>query len=187
MPSSRMSFDHHDCGVSKTSGKLFVAALLAISGLAAITQPASALNLGPAATLGIQAAINGPQADVIEVRAVARRGGAVVGPRGNVAAYRSRTVVRGPVARPGVRPVARPGVGWARPGLVPLAGRRRGRGRCCDRLRHGRGRSLLCGLGTRTRDVLVLYRSVSHPGLLGLLPALVRMRLPERRHVAGRG
>ncbi|MBP2433229.1 hypothetical protein DXU07_28215 [Bradyrhizobium elkanii] len=48
----------------------------------------------------------GANPDVVEVRAVVRRGGVVVGPRGNAAAYRSRTVVRGP----GVR------AGWARPG-----------------------------------------------------------------------
>ena len=55
--------------------------------------------------------------DVIEIRAVARRGGVAVGPRGNAVAYRSRTVVRGPGAR---RCVVRPGyrgggVRWARP------------------------------------------------------------------------
>ncbi|WP_249168216.1 hypothetical protein [Bradyrhizobium elkanii] len=44
------------------------------------------------------------------MRAVARRGGVAVGPRGGAVAYRSRTVVR-----PGVRPGPRPG-GWARPG-----------------------------------------------------------------------
>ena len=52
-------------------------------------------------------------ADIVEVRAVARRGGVAVGPRGNAAAYRSRTVVRGPaVARPGAARWARPG--WYR-------------------------------------------------------------------------
>jgi len=51
--------------------------------------------------------------DVIEIRAVARRGGVAVGPRGNAVAYRSRTVVRGPaVVRPGYRGG---GVRWARP------------------------------------------------------------------------
>jgi hypothetical protein len=50
--------------------------------------------------------------DVLEIRAVARRGGVAVGPRGNVAAVRSRTVVRGPAVRPGYRGG---GVRWARP------------------------------------------------------------------------
>ena len=45
--------------------------------------------------------------DVVEIRAVARRGGVVVGPRGNAAAYRSRTVVRGPAVRGAA--VVRPG------------------------------------------------------------------------------
>jgi hypothetical protein len=53
--------------------------------------------------------------DFIQVRAVVRRGGVAVGPRGNAVAYRSRTVVRGPgVARAGAV-VVRPGVRWARP------------------------------------------------------------------------
>jgi hypothetical protein len=46
--------------------------------------------------------------DLVEVRAVARRGGVAVGPRGNAVAYRSRTVVRPGYAGGGVR--------WARPG-----------------------------------------------------------------------
>ena len=56
--------------------------------------------------------------DFIQVRAVVRRGGVAVGPRGNAVAYRSRTVVRGaPVARAGAV-VVRPGYPgrWARPG-----------------------------------------------------------------------
>jgi hypothetical protein len=47
--------------------------------------------------------------DIVEIRAVVRRGGVAVGPRGNAVGYRSRTVVRGPAA-------VRPGVRWARPG-----------------------------------------------------------------------
>jgi hypothetical protein len=57
--------------------------------------------------------------DITEVRAVVRRGGAAVGPRGNAVVYRSRTVVRGPTVRGAavVRPgYAGGGVRWARPG-----------------------------------------------------------------------
>ncbi|WP_442893452.1 hypothetical protein [Bradyrhizobium sp.] len=51
--------------------------------------------------------------DVVQARAVVRRGGVAVGPRGNAVGYRSRTVVRGPaVVRPGY---AGGGVRWARP------------------------------------------------------------------------
>jgi hypothetical protein len=62
--------------------------------------------------------------DLVEVRAVARRGGVAVGPRGGAVAYRGRAVVR-PGVRPGwhgsgtrwVRPVPGPRPGpWARPG-----------------------------------------------------------------------
>jgi hypothetical protein len=62
---------------------------------------------------------------IIAVRAVVRRGGAVVGPRGGVA-YRSRTVVRGPGVRPGYRGGgvrwARPSRYWWRPGGAIAAG-----------------------------------------------------------------
>ncbi|WLB79123.1 MULTISPECIES: hypothetical protein [Bradyrhizobium] len=64
------------------------------------------------------------------MRAVARRGGVAVGPRGGAVAYRSRTVAR-PGVRPGwhgggtrwVGPGPRPG-GWARPGWYgwPIGG-----------------------------------------------------------------
>jgi hypothetical protein len=68
-------------------------------------------------------------APVIDVRAVVRRGGAVVGPRGGVA-YRSRTVVRGgrgAVVRGGGAVVrrgawARPARYWWRPGGAIAAG-----------------------------------------------------------------
>ncbi|MHC6154629.1 hypothetical protein ACVSQB_22885 [Bradyrhizobium elkanii] len=79
-------------------------AALGLGGLLATSDSSSALNVGSALLLNQQA--KGANPDVVEVRAVVRRGGVVVGPRGNAAAYRSRTVVRGP----GVR------AGWARPG-----------------------------------------------------------------------
>ncbi|WP_249159729.1 hypothetical protein [Bradyrhizobium tropiciagri] len=86
--------------------------------MAALTSTASAANIGAGAPLG--SLLRDAQGrDVIDVRAVVRRGGVAVGPRGGAVAYRSRTVV-GPGVRPGyrgaavVRPV--PGRGWARPG-----------------------------------------------------------------------
>ena len=91
-------------------------AILSIGGIAASTSPSSALSpMGGAALASQGKATTG---DVVEIRAVARRGGVAVGPRGNAVAYRSRTVVRGPAVRGAavVRPGYRGGgVRWARP------------------------------------------------------------------------
>ena len=96
-------------------------AVLGISGLIASSTPSSALGpMGSAAP-----AFQGKSAagDVMDIRAVARRGGVVVGPRGNAAAYRSRTVVRGSAVRPGyggggVRWVRPATYGWPRGGAI---------------------------------------------------------------------
>jgi hypothetical protein len=100
--------------VLKILGILACAATL---GTGATSVPASALNIGATRSLAEQAIADQSNPDVIEVRAVARRGGAAVGPRGNAVAYRSRTVVRTPAARAAVvRPgYAGGGVRWARP------------------------------------------------------------------------
>jgi hypothetical protein len=87
------------------------------------TGPTQAAPFGPAKELRDQAREDSP---IITVRAVVRRGGAVVGPRGGVA-YRSRTVVRrGAVVRPGYRGGgvrwARPARYWWRPGGAIAAG-----------------------------------------------------------------
>jgi len=91
-------------------------AALSIGGIAASPSPSSALSpVGGAALVSQGKATTG---DVVEIRAVARRGGVAVGPRGNAVAYRSRTVVRGPAVRGAavVRPGYRGGgVRWARP------------------------------------------------------------------------
>jgi hypothetical protein len=79
-------------------------AVLTFAGFAASSHSASALSPGP-----IVAQAQTYNSDILEVRAVARRGGVAVGPRGNAAVYRSRTVVGGPGYRGG-------GVRWARPG-----------------------------------------------------------------------
>ena len=95
-------------------------AALSIGGIAASPSPSSALSpVGGAALVSQGKATTG---DVVEIRAVARRGGVAVGPRGNAVAYRSRTVVRGPAVRPGygsggVR-WARPAYGWPRGGAI---------------------------------------------------------------------
>ncbi|MGC0395097.1 hypothetical protein ACVIU7_001106 [Bradyrhizobium liaoningense] len=68
--------------------------------------------------------------------------------------------------------------------LVSLAGRRRDRRRRSDRFRDSRDCSGVGGCRTRARNVLVLYRSLTHPGLLGLLP--VTAKRMGRHHVAGR-
>jgi hypothetical protein len=106
--------------IQKSLGSISFVAVLGLCGLAITSAPSFALNPTAGAGLGVQAkAANG---DFVQVRAVARRGGAAVGPRGNAVAYRCRTVVRGPVARPSVAraAVVRPGyagggVRWARP------------------------------------------------------------------------
>ena len=104
---TRTLFDRR---VPKLSGfaALFV---LSLAGLAATSTSSSALNSTPGAALASQA--REASSDVVQVRAVVRRGGVAVGPRGNAVGYRSRTVVRGPaVVRPGY---AGGGVRWARP------------------------------------------------------------------------
>jgi hypothetical protein len=99
-----------DCRVRKSLNIVSLVVVLALGGLAATSTPSSALSRGPSAALGQQAKAS---SDIIDVRAVVRRGGVAVGPRGNAVAYRSRTVVRGPGVRPGY---AGGGVRWARPG-----------------------------------------------------------------------
>ena len=90
-------------------------AILSIGGIAAFPSPSSALSpMGSAALVSQGKAATG---DVVEIRAVVRRRGVAVGPRGNAVAYRSRTVVRGPAVRGAA--VVRPGYGgggvrWAR-------------------------------------------------------------------------
>jgi hypothetical protein len=88
-----------------------------VLGMAA--KPAHAMSVLPTNRIFDQAAAGVP---VIDVRAVVRRGGVVVGPRGG-AAYRSRTVVRGgggAVVRRGAW--VRPARYWWRPGGAVAAG-----------------------------------------------------------------
>ena len=104
---SIMTLDRNESKASKPLISILSAAMIGLVGLATASAPSSALNLGPSVALGDQT--KAPNADLVEVRAVVRRGGVAVGPRGNAVGYRSRTVVRGPA-------VVRPGVRWARPG-----------------------------------------------------------------------
>jgi len=105
-----------------------ISPLLAIAMVAVVsTGAASAAPLSPTALSGA-AAIS---SNVVDVRAVAHRGGAARGPRGGAmvhrggtavgprgAAYRGRTAVVGPRGNAAVRgtTVVRGGGGWARPG-----------------------------------------------------------------------
>ncbi|WP_298253533.1 hypothetical protein [Bradyrhizobium sp.] len=108
------------------------AKILLIGSLGAVVMmtPASALNVATPSAFGIKAASQA-SGDLIEVRAVARRGGMARGPRGGMVghrggaavgyrggAYRSRTAVVGPRGNVAVR--SRTAVvgrgGWARPG-----------------------------------------------------------------------
>jgi hypothetical protein len=92
-----------------SGGKVF-ALCVTFAVLSVSPKPALAVNAGAAALLGAQTKTS--NTDIVDVRAVVRRGGVAVGPRGNAVGYRGRTVVRGP----GVRPGYGGGVRWARPG-----------------------------------------------------------------------
>jgi hypothetical protein len=106
------------------SGRVCRIMLIGLIAVTTTAKPAGAVNLVSAAALQIVG--RDPQANnLIEVRAVVRRGGVAVGPRGGAVAYRGRAVVRpggggagtrwaGPGARPRP-PGPRPG-GWVRPG-----------------------------------------------------------------------
>ena len=98
--------------IRQSLNSIALVAILSIGGIAASPTPSSALSAMGSASLASQGK-KAATGDVVEIRAVARRGGVAVGPRGNAAAYRSRTVVRGAaVVRPGYRGG---GVRWARP------------------------------------------------------------------------
>ena len=102
--------------IRQSLNSIALVAILSIVGIAASTSPSSALSPTGSAALASQG--KAATGDVVEIRAVARRGGVAVGPRGNAVAYRSRTVVRGPAVRGAavVRPGYRGGgVRWARP------------------------------------------------------------------------
>jgi hypothetical protein len=93
---------------------VMIAASMALSALVTIgtTNPASSAPLHPTISVPEQTK---DISDIVQVRAVARRGGVAVGPRGGAVAYRSRTVVRGPAVRPGGAAAVRRAA-WARPG-----------------------------------------------------------------------
>jgi len=127
MRSLKTAPEHRGRGVSNI---IRIVACAAALGAASLSSPAHAIDPGAARPLGDQRDAYAPSSDVIEIRAVARgggaargprggaavhRGGAVVGPRG--AAYRGRTAVVGPRGNVAVRSntVVRGG-GWARPG-----------------------------------------------------------------------
>ena len=111
MPTTKTVSAHR---VTNTLHSMALVTALGLGGLALTPTPSYALNPAATAMLASHAKANG---DVVDVRAVARRGGVAAGPRGNAVAYRSRTVVRAPAARAAVvRPgYAGGGVRWARP------------------------------------------------------------------------
>jgi hypothetical protein len=90
---------------SKPLQQIVLNAAFVVMAICWATPSSQAALLAPTAVLSGDSA----GAPILQVRAVARR--TAVGPRGGV--YHSRTVVRGPVARPGYRGG---GVRWARPG-----------------------------------------------------------------------
>ena len=92
--------------VRNSLASVALVAALGPGGLAITPTPSFALSPGAGAMLASHA--KAMDSDVVEVRAVAHRGGVAVGPRGGAVAYRSRTVVRPGYAGGGVR--------WARPG-----------------------------------------------------------------------
>ena len=91
--------------IRQSLNSVALVAILSIGGIATSTSPSSALSPTGSAALASQG--KAATGDVIEIRAVARRGGVAVGPRGNAVAYQSRTVVRGPAVRGAA--VVRPG------------------------------------------------------------------------------
>ena len=104
----------YPCHIRRSLGSVALALGFGVICLAATSTSSSALSPIPGAALTNHA--TAAKDDVIEVRAVARRGGVAVGPRGGVVA--GRAVVRAPAARAAV---VRPGyhgggVRWARPG-----------------------------------------------------------------------
>jgi hypothetical protein len=87
MRSSETTVDRQGRELPKLLGIFACAVTL---GIGATSVPASALNIGATRSLSVQAISGHSDPDVIEVRAVAHRGGAarrttVVGPRGGVA------------------------------------------------------------------------------------------------------
>ncbi|WP_235999994.1 hypothetical protein [Bradyrhizobium uaiense] len=101
--------------------KIFRLAVIGVPVLTVQPDPASAINIGASASLPIVKQQDS-SSDVVQIRAVVRRGGVAVGPRGGAVAYRSRTVVR-----PGVRPGWHgAGTRWVGPGPRPLPGPRPG-------------------------------------------------------------
>src|SRR5262245_29040813 len=71
---------------------------------AVMATPASALSVGPAVSLGVNA-IDRASRDLIEVRAGVHRGGAAVGPRGGAVVHRGGAAV-GPRGGAAVRRTA---------------------------------------------------------------------------------
>ena len=107
-----------------------IAASMALSALVTIglTAPASSAPLHPTTAVPEQAK---DISDIVQARAVARRGGVAVGPRGGGVAYRSRTVVRGPAVRPAPPPLCAALHGR---GLPRIAGHEAARSRPARRL-----------------------------------------------------
>ena len=94
---SGTTFGHRDHKAA-IFNKIFRLTAIGAAAIVAQLAPASAVSIGASASLPIVKQQEG-SGNVVQVRAVARRGGVAVGPRGGAVAYRSRTVVR-----PGVRP-----------------------------------------------------------------------------------
>ena len=106
-----------DPRVRKSPSSVAFIVILGLGGFAATSTSSSALSPTPGVALAshAKAAAKAANDDIVEVRAVARRGGVAVGPRGNAVAR--GTVVRAPAARGAVvRPGVAGGVRWARPG-----------------------------------------------------------------------
>lgn len=93
---------------SKPLRQIVLTAAFAITAICCAPLHSGAAPLAPVSIAVGDSADQSSGGPILQVRAVARR--TAVGPRGGV--YHSRTVVRGPVARPGYRGG---GVRWARP------------------------------------------------------------------------
>jgi hypothetical protein len=93
---------------SKPLRQIVLNAAFVVTAICCATPQSQAALLAPTAVVSGHAVDQSAGAPILQVGAVARR--TAVGPRGGV--YHSRTVVRGPGARPGYRGG---GVRWARP------------------------------------------------------------------------
>lgn len=83
---SKTTIDRQGC-LAKNLGKLLCVTVLGLGAIVIASSSASAVNPGSAASLGTLLNLDPQHSDIVEVRAVVRRGGVAVGPRGNAVGW----------------------------------------------------------------------------------------------------